>query len=82
MTNVDSQEEAYLINKDTQEKVSATLDMGDEYNEIKIELTEEVTAKGSYNFGCTGYERYNRLRIAGVTMFSIMLQNCDMTSLL
>lgn len=48
VTNVDSQEEAYLINKDTQEKVSATLDMGDEYNEIKIELTEEVTAKGSY----------------------------------
>lgn len=48
VTNVDSQEEAYLINKDTQEKVSATLDMGDEYNEIKIELREEVTAKGSY----------------------------------
>ena len=48
VTNVDCLEEAYLINKDTEAKVSATLDLGDEYNEIKIELAEEVTAKGSY----------------------------------
>lgn len=48
VTNVDSKEEAYLINNGTQEKVSATLDLGEEYNEIKVGLVEEVTAKGSY----------------------------------
>ncbi len=46
---VEFTEVVYLENKDTQEKVNATLDMGEEpYDNVIITLAEAVTAAGTY----------------------------------